>query len=243
MIQRFSLCPCPKLIAEYLLRETTCDAVVVVDVLRASTTILEALSNGAKAVIPVADSDQLKPYLNNNGYIVAGERGGIKLEFADLGNDPAEYTPQRIKGKTVVLSTTNGTQNIETIVKLRPNMPIFIGSVGNVVMLASLLEESYNNVLIAASGWNNTFSLEDSLYAALLYNQFVSPPSLTDDATILARMALENTKNNYAYAVKKSEHYQRLLKLIPMERIDYCLKPYLYSIVPFYYKGQIMVGR
>lgn len=241
MLQELALCPSPRLLADYITSTDRFDAVVATDILRATTTITEALAAGVSSVIPVESLDELKTYKGKEGYLTAGERGGKKVDFADLGNNPLEYTPQKVKGKTIVLSTTNGTQNLRAISRLAPQVPIYIGAIGNLDILARLLEEKYSHILVAASGWKNCFSFEDSLFAALLVESLCQTPPILDDATQMARDALSLYGDNWKRAVAKSEHYQRLKKLIAQEQIDYCLKEYLYSIVPQYLHGEIRI--
>lgn len=241
MIQKLALCPSPRLLEAYLTPESRFDAIVVTDILRATATITEALSAGATAIIPVESLEELRSYQEKGGYLIAGERGGKKVDFADFGNDPQEYTPHKVKGRTLVLSTTNGTQNLRTTHRLASTTPIYIGTIGNLDMLARLLEDRYSRILVSASGWQNRFSFEDSLFAALLIKSFSQTPQVLDDASLMAMATLEHYGKEWKKAVEQSEHYQRLSKLLPKERIDYCLKAYLYSVVPRYDGHQIIL--
>ena len=82
--------------------------VVIIDILRASSAICTAFANGAAAILPVADASEAREY-KSRGYLVAAERDGFVLDFADFGNSPFNFTRERVEGKTIVYSTTNGT--------------------------------------------------------------------------------------------------------------------------------------
>ena len=90
--------------------------VIVVDVLRASTTIITALANGARNVVPVLTPDEaatLKLRYDSANVLLGGERGGVKIQGFDLGNSPLEYTEETVSGKTIVFTSTNGTEAIK----------------------------------------------------------------------------------------------------------------------------------
>jgi len=138
--------------------------VVIVDVLRATTSICTAIMNGAKAVVPVAKIDDLSNYASEE-YIIAGERDGQKLDVAQLGNSPFGFSKNIIKGKKVVISTTNGTQAIEVA---KACEHILIGSFLNLNAVGNWITEQDKNVIILCAGWKNKFNLEDTLFAGAL---------------------------------------------------------------------------
>ena len=92
--------------------------IVIIDILRASSAICTALANGAESIIPVAGADEAKD-LKNKGYLVAAERDGFVLDFADFGNSPFNFTKEKVSGKTIVYSTTNGTGIIKLVSQSR----------------------------------------------------------------------------------------------------------------------------
>ena len=104
------VCFSPRLFADILTRGDF--VVVLVDILRATTTICTALGNGVEAIIPVASGEEARR-LKSEGYLVASEKDGIQPDFADLGNSAFSFTRERIGGKTVVYCTTNGTRALE----------------------------------------------------------------------------------------------------------------------------------
>src|SRR3972149_9874236 len=99
--------------AELRATELAGKTVVVIDELRASSTIVQALGNGARAVFPVASIPEARKHAGQmNGVLLGGERGGLRIPGFDLGNSPSEYTRDRVAGKTIVLTTTNGTRAV-----------------------------------------------------------------------------------------------------------------------------------
>ena len=156
------VCFSPKLFRDVL---TDGDFVVVlVDILRATTTICTAIANGAQAIIPVASPGEARR-LKAEGYLVASERDGIQREFADLGNSAFSFTRDRIGGRTLVYCTTNGTRALEIA---RSASRIAIGAFINISALTTWLETQRKNVVVLCAGWKNRFCLEDTLFAGAL---------------------------------------------------------------------------
>ncbi len=144
-------------------------AAVVIDVLRATTTIACALNNGAEAVQAFADIDKLKKVSSNwpaSSRLLLGERGGKPLEGFDLGNSPVNVLPELVRGKRLFMSTTNGTKALE---RVRNSTVLYTMALINRKAVAEkLLDENYSDVLILGSGWEGSYSLEDSLAAGSL---------------------------------------------------------------------------
>jgi 2-phosphosulfolactate phosphatase len=135
--------------------------VVIIDILRASSAICTAFANGAKSIIPVADAEQAKEY-KKQGYLVAAERDGFVLDFADFGNSPFNFIREKVEGKTIVYSTTNGTG----IIDLASSAYItVIGSFLNIGSLVRWLVNQERNVLLFCAGWKNRFNIEDTVCA------------------------------------------------------------------------------
>jgi len=133
--------------------------VVIIDILRASSAICTAFANGAVEIIPVADVQEAKDY-KARGYLVAAERDGYVLDFADFGNSPFNFTKEKVKGKTIVYSTTNGTG----IINLSSSAYMtVIGSFLNIGALTEWLIKQEKNVLLFCAGWKNRFNIEDTV--------------------------------------------------------------------------------
>lgn len=150
---------------EMFLRDKT---VAVIDVLRASTTICRALSNGAKEVIPVTTVEAAMKIVGNlfgDVTLLGGERGGRKIEGFNLGNSPLEYSEERVRGKSIVFSSTNGSQ---ALVKSRYAREMVVCGFVNISSVASFLAEPERDVTIVCSGRNGSFSMEDAVCAGML---------------------------------------------------------------------------
>lgn len=143
-------------------------AVVVVDVLRAGTTIVEALANGARAVIPVAtieDALRLAHNLGREDALLCGERGGLPIEGFDLGNSPAEFGAERVAGKTLVMTTTNGTAALAGVAGARQ---VYVGAFANLGAVADAVAGLEGDVAVVCAGRERRFALEDALFAGAL---------------------------------------------------------------------------
>lgn len=141
--------------------------VVVIDVLRATTTMTVALDQGATKVIPVESIEECLSYKDKPDHLLAGERGGQKVEGFSYGNSPFEYMDGVVKGKTLVLTTTNGTRAIKMSSDAKE---ILIGGFLNFSALTRwLLNESTDTVLLC-SGWRDKFNLEDTIFAGAIIN-------------------------------------------------------------------------
>ena len=135
--------------------------VVIIDILRATSAICTAFANGATSIIPVADLDEAREY-KKKGYLVAAERDGYVLDFADFGNSPFNFTRERVEGRTIVYSTTNGTGIIRMASSANA---IVVGSFLNISSIIKWLLEQEKDVVLFCAGWKNRFNLEDSLCA------------------------------------------------------------------------------
>lgn len=226
-----NICFSPALYPYYMKDNET---VVIVDIFRASTTICAMLANGASAVIPVADIEDAKRY-KSRGYPVGAERNAKKCDFADFGNSPFDYTKEKVLGKEVVFTTTNGTQAIETA-KDCNNM--FIGAFSNINALAEKCLQLGEDVLVLCAGWNNTVNIEDMLFGSALVEELAKNIDIefVSDAVRIASHLWNAAKENPIDFVSSSEHYKRLLLRGAEKDIEYCFSRNTISIVPFYNK-------
>lgn len=147
-------------------------SVVVIDVLRATTTICHALMAGAKRVVPcleVADALALAARLAKNDVVLGGERGGLRIEGFELGNSPAEYTPQSVGGKTVVFTTTNGTAALQ---HARQAKGVYVAAFVNASAVVRALT-SERDVNLLCAGTRGEITREDVLLAGLLVERLL----------------------------------------------------------------------
>jgi 2-phosphosulfolactate phosphatase len=138
--------------------------VVLVDVLRATTTICTAVANGVEAIIPVATHEEARR-LKAEGFLVASEKDGVQLDWADFGNSAFSFTRDAIGGKTLVYCTTNGTR---ALTMASSASGVVIGAFINISALTEWLAAQRKDVVVLCSGWKDKFCLEDALFAGAL---------------------------------------------------------------------------
>ena len=158
--------------------------VVIIDILRASSAICTAFANGAASIIPVAEVSLAMDY-KSRGYLVAAERDGFVLDFADFGNSPFNFTKEKVEGKTIVYSTTNGTGIIN--LTLSSYMTV-IGSFLNIGALTRWLIKQDRDILLLCAGWKNRFNIEDTVCAGAISEILMNSNNFTTicDSTFAA---------------------------------------------------------
>ena len=204
--------------------------VVIVDILRATSAIITAFINGANRIIPVATLEEAKAY-KEKGYMVAAERDGIVRDFADFGNSPFNFTRDRVDGKEIVYSTTNGTNSI---MMTRNSYRVLIGAYLNLNSLAKYIINKDHDLLILCAGWKTKFNLEDSLFAGALAEAVLENNNFyTICDSALASIDLWNVakKDLMAY-INKAAQRHRLRKNKLDDVIEYCHTPDQTNIIP-----------
>lgn len=204
--------------------------VVVIDILRATSAITTAFYNGVSKMIPVATVDEAMQY-KANGFMVAAERNGEIVEGFDLGNSPFGYMNNKVKGKTIAITTTNGTQAIEAA---KNASKIIIGSFLNLDAVIEYLKKEKKDVLFVCAGWKNKFNLEDTLYSGAVAHELVFKHGFnTQCDSALAAMHLYNVAKHDIYGfLANSSHRNRLAKLDLERDIKYCLTPNQCPVIP-----------
>jgi 2-phosphosulfolactate phosphatase len=224
------VCFSPMLYPLYASKESV---TVVVDILRATSAICTAFQHGIAKVIPVPEVDDTYFYKNNEDCIIAAERGGEIVEGFTFGNSPFSYMGPEIKGKTLVITTTNGTQAIEAS---KDSDIILIGSFSNFSLLTEQLAELQKDVMILCAGWKNRFNLEDTLFAGgvvdyLRENGF--DYALDSDAAIASLTLFQAAKSNPLKYLKDSSHSKRLQRLHLDRDVEYCLTYDTAPVLPY----------
>lgn len=204
--------------------------VVVIDIFRATSSICYGIENGAEAIIPVSQVEECAAYREKGlDYLLAAERDGSVVEGFDFGNSPFSYTKEKVAGKTVVLTTTNGTHALHLS---RSAKKIVIGSFLNLTALSNWLNSQYENVLLVCAGWKNNFNLEDTLFAGAVIEQLKDKGFALDDAAIAANDLFQVGKNDINEYLKKTSHGERLKKLGIEKDIEFCLQVDLTTAIP-----------
>lgn len=205
---------------------------VVNDILRATTSICTAISNGAKAIIPVRTIEQAKEY-KDKGYLVAGERIEKTFPFADWGNSALEFTKERVCGNEIVHSTTNGTVAISIAREGNPQ-EIVIGAFCNLSCLSDYLMAKGKDVQIFCSGWKNTPALEDTVFAGALAEKLLQSGKFENknDSTNLALALWREAKSDLRAYMEKASHIHRLRKYHMDDVFDYTFQIDTCNVVP-----------
>ncbi len=214
------------------------DIIVVIDVLRATSAICAAFDNGVTAVIPVATIEEAKAY-QDKGYLVGAERLGQIVEGFDFGNSPYSYMTEEVRGKEVVLSTTNGTKAIDMAKDVDT---VVIGSLLNLDALCKWLEKQDKHILCLCSGWQNKFNLEDTICAGAITEYLINTGKFKsdEDSSIAAKYLYLSAKDNYMGYLKSSSHRRRLKNLNLNEDIKYCLTPNQSTAIPVLRDGKLV---
>jgi len=212
--------------------------VVVIDVLRASSSICTAFENGATELIPVAEVEEAKEY-KKKGFLVAAERDGLVLGFADFGNSPFNFTRDRVEGKTIVYSTTNGTRIIQMT---SGSYRTVIGSFLNISSLTEWILEEKHNVILFCAGWKDRFSLEDAVCAGAYASRLLSSGmyyTICDSALAAADLWKIAEKNLTGY-IEKAAQRSRLRDKGLDDCIEFCLTPDFTKIIPAAEGGKLI---
>ncbi len=217
-------------------------AVVVIDVLRATSAICAAFDAGVKEVIPVATIEEALAY-KDMGYLAGAERKAQQVEGFDFGNSPLTFVndKKRFKDQSIVLTTTNGTRAVEAAKEARH---VLIGAFTNLDAVCRKLEELDKNVILFCAGWKDRFNLEDTLLAGAITKKLSTENlrfrELSDSA--LAAISLYNeAKDNLYQYLGNSSHRRRLSSLNLEEDIIYCLTPNQTEVVPFLHDNKLIV--
>jgi len=210
--------------------------VVVVDIFRATSTMTAALSEGVSFILPVADLEECKN-LENEGYVIAGERDGQKAVGFSLGNSPLEYMNEAYAGKKIAMTTTNGTFAINEVKEKAAE--VLMGSFLNLNATADYLVNQQNDVLILCSGWKGKFNLEDTLYAGALTKILENTYETSCDAAIAARTLFDQNKNDLQSLIAQASHTKRLQNHKIENDIEFCLSFDKYSAIVKLKEGKL----
>lgn len=204
--------------------------VVVVDVFRATTTMAAAFKNGVRSIRPVATVEEAQEY-KAKGWLVGAERNVKRCEFADFGNSPFDYTPEKVAGKDVIFTTTNGTRAI-TIA--RSAYRVITGAFINLQAVADYCLAHERDVVVLCSGWQDKVNTEDTLFGGALVDTLAQTGKYdpaTDAATIARDMWTNNKENLIAY-LDPTDHMARLKANHLEDAVPYCLTLSSTDVVP-----------
>ena len=216
--------------------------VVIIDVLRATSTITTALYNGAASVIPVATVPRCVELGKALGGITAGERDGKVAEGLSYGNSPFEYPREFIEGKVLVLTTTNGTKLLHMALDQGAE-EIITGSFPNLTAVCDYLIKSDKNVLLGCSAWKDRVNIEDTLFAGAVVSRIKDHFSVECDSSKLAESLYHEAGPDRFEFMKKREatHYHRLMKYDLEKDIRYCLTEDQANVLPIFQGDRLVI--
>jgi 2-phosphosulfolactate phosphatase len=213
--------------------------VVIIDILRATSAICTAFEHGAEKIIPVASVEEARRY-KEKGYIVGAERNAVPIKGFDFGNSPFSYMGENVKGKTIVITTTNGTQAIHAA---HDAYKVVIGSFLNIDALCHWLIEEKRNVLLLCSGWKNKFNIEDALFAGAVteeLSRIAEADYQLGDGCLALKYLYQMAKRNPYKFLNHSSHKERLARLNLKKDIKYCLTPNQTKVIPVLQEGVLV---
>ncbi len=224
--KKLEVCLTPVLLPLYDIKNAI---VIVIDIFRATSSMCYGIANGAEAIIPVASIEECMSR-RDGVCLVAAERDGKVVEGFDFGNSPFSYTAEKVKGKTIVLTTTNGTHAISESKKAA--YQVIIGSFLNLDAVTQYLRTQDKDVLLLCAGWKNKFNLEDTLFAGAVVHQLSKDEYELDDSSHAAEDIYLLAKDDLAGYVSKASHGERMRKLNLQEDINFCLSQNIIKDIP-----------
>ncbi|GAD06242.1 hypothetical protein HQ45_01860 [Porphyromonas crevioricanis] len=232
---RIDLCCSAPQFKAYFRKENP-QIVLVIDVLRASSSICAALGNRAHEIIIVAQLEEALRY-KEAGWLVGAERHAKRCSFAQFGNSPFDYKMEQVQGQSIVFSTTNGTKCVDVAFKTGAK-EVLIGAYVNLPTIVRYLSDrTERDVLVLAAGWEDTVGAEDCLFAgALAWNmeKIGICCSLGDSARMMRDLWISECAEgeNLLDYIRQSEHYQRMECAGVAQDVPFCLVPQPEAVLP-----------
>jgi len=219
-------------------------AVVVIDVLRSSTSICAALMSGAKGVIPTpgpGEAGEMWTKIGSDMAVLAGERNGVKIDNFQLGNSPAEFSKEAVGGKFVVMTTTNGTALFS---KTYTACPVLSGALVNVSKVAERLANESKDVIIACCGREGHFSIEDTICGGMLVHLLMERHGKEirqNDASSLALLLYRTNEDRIKVAIEDGEHGRFLASIGFSDDVSIASAVNTMSVLPVLRDGRLVL--
>ncbi|HZK84931.1 MAG TPA: 2-phosphosulfolactate phosphatase [Desulfosporosinus sp.] len=217
--------------------------VIVIDVLRATSTMVTALANGCQSIIPVlSQEDAMERRLTLPGSLLGGERYAQLIEGFDLGNSPYDYVPEKVGGKKVIMTTTNGTRAIRDA---SASPKIWMASFLNMesIVYAALRQfensDKLQGIVVFCAGTEERFDLPDTLCAGMLIDGLGINVTLNDLGEA-ARMLYRSSEKHLVDKIRDSAHGKKLISLGFERDVVYCSTPNVLPIIPVYVGDEIV---
>ncbi len=220
--------------------------IVIVDVLRASSTIITALANGCRGLVPIFSPEQAKErarQFEKEKVLLGGERKGKKIKGFRLGNSPREYQKDIVEDRIIIFSTTNGVKTLEMV---KGASRIIISSFLNLQAVCNYCFNFKGNILLVCAGREGHFSLEDTVCAGMLINflRDIFPLTYQEvDSNITAQILYNKFSNNILDMLRKSQHGRYLENIGLGKDLEFCSRLDVFNIVPVFREGLISLNE
>lgn len=238
IVPKLDICFSPELLPLYDLRG---QMAVIVDILRASSTIVTALGEGVTHVFPVASLEECTAYGQQHGSLTAAERDGLSAPGFDLGNSPFGFLDATcpVRGRSLTISTTNGTAALRRSLAAAE---IVVGSFLNLAAVAESARRQQRDVLVVCAGWKGQFCLEDTVFGGALAERLRADfDTRGSDATLAALHLWEQGKADLAGYLLQSAHVRRLNSLEASQDFEFCLRVDSYAdVLPVWHDDRLV---
>jgi len=218
------------------------DVIVVIDAFRSCSTIVAALANAAEGVTPTRTvKEALMLHKKHPKFILAGERSGIKLKGFHLGNSPLEFSPQKVKGKHIILTTTSGTKAIISSKKAKYVLAgAFLNAEATAKSAERIAEKEGTGVSLISAGTNGRFSLEDFICAGAIAKSFPGNNIAHSDAVLAALLAFQRARQSLNSVLQSGYHARYLASRGFEEDVKFCSRLDVFKLVPFLDRGTLV---
>ena len=235
---KLDICFSPDLLPLYDLRG---QVAVMVDILRASSTIVTALGEGVTHVFPVASLEECTAYGQQHGCLTAAERDGLPAAGFDLGNSPFGFldASQPVRGRALSISTTNGTAALRRALAAEA---VVVGAFLNLAAVAHFARQKGRDVLVVCAGWKGQFCLEDTVFGGALAERLAPDFDVdSSDATMAARHLWQQGKADLPAYLLQSAHVRRLNSLEATQDFEFCMRVDAYAgVLPLWQHDRLV---
>jgi len=224
------------------------DCAIAIDVLRATTTIATALNAGAEAIQVFSDMEKLMQASEEwpaDKRLRAGERGGAMVQGCDLGNSPLDCTPERVQGRRLFISTTNGTRALQ---RVQDSSTVLAAALVNRQAVVNyVLAQQPETLWLVGSGWEGSYSLEDTVCAGAIAHSLLeqvngSLDELAGNDEVIGAIALYSQwKDQLLEMFHHASHGKRLLGLVCHEDLKYCSQTDVLDVLPIQREPGVLV--
>ncbi|MES2381571.1 MAG: 2-phosphosulfolactate phosphatase [Bacteroidota bacterium] len=216
-------------------------SVVVIDILRATSSMCVAFKNGVEKILPVSSPEECRIFKDFD-FVIAAEKDAIKVDGFDLGNSPFDFDNYLLDGKSVAMATTNGTKALK-YAQEHGAKNIVIGSFLNLTQVCNWIKSVDEDIILLCAGWKDKVNLEDTLFAGAICDNLQHDLTIDCDSALSAKLLYQANKDNLEDLVRMSSHAKRFQLLhLQTDDIKYCLQIDFAPVLPIL-KGVYLVNN